>query len=130
MPHARNNQERLYDLTERTTRFAKAIIRFARKVPKNVVTLPLIRQLVRSGTSIGANNREADDAVSRRDFRNKIGICKKEAAETEYWLGMIAVAEPVMKEEARGLWQEAHELHLIFGKSFSTASKEQPDQRS
>ncbi len=130
MPHARNNQERLYDLTERTTRFAEAIIRFARKVPKNVVTLPLIRQLVRSGTSIGANNREADDAVSRRDFRNKIGICKKEAAETEYWLDMIAVAEPVMKEEARGLWQEAHELHLIFGKSFSTASKEQPDQRS
>ena len=79
MPRARTNGERPYDLAERTAKFAEAIIRFAKKAPRNVVTLPLIRQLVRCGTSVGANYREADDAVSRRDFRNKVGICKKEA---------------------------------------------------
>jgi len=114
-------------LADRTAKFAEAIIRFARKAPRNVVTLPLIRQLVRCGTSVGANYREANDAVSRRDFRNKVGICRKEANETEYWLQMIAVAEPIMKEKARALWQEAHELHLIFGKSFSTAGKKKAD---
>ena len=127
MPRARINGKRPYDLTDRTAKFAEAIIRFAKKVPKNAVTLPLIRQIVKAGTSVGANYREANDAVSRRDFRNKVGICKKEAGETEYWLQMIAVAEPVMKKEARLLWQEAHELHLIFGKSFSTAGKERPE---
>ncbi len=127
MPRARTNGKRPYDLAERTAKFAEAIIRFAKKAPRNVVTLPLIRQLVRCGTSVGANYREADDAVSRRDFRNKVGICKKEANETEYWLQMIAVAEPIMKEKARALWQEAHELHLIFGKSFSTAGKRKAD---
>jgi len=127
MPRARTKGKRPYDLTDRTAKFAEAIIRFAKKVPKNAVTLPLIRQIVKAGTSVGANYREANDAVSRRDFRNKVGICKKEAGETEYWLQMIAVAEPVMKKEARVLWQEAHELHLIFGKSFSTAGKERSE---
>ena len=78
------------------------------------MTLSLISQLVRSGTSVGANYCEADDAVSKKDFRNKIGTCKKEARETKYWLRMIGGAEPDMKEEARVLWQEAKELHLIF----------------
>ena len=57
---------------------------------------------------------EANDAVSRKDFRNKIGICKKEAAEVKHWLRMIAVAEPDSKHAARELWQEAKELHLIL----------------
>jgi len=116
---------RTYDLAERTARFGEAVIRFARKIPKDTANLPLIRQIVRSGTSVGANTCEANDAVSRKEFRNKIGICKKEASETKYWLRMIAVAEPKLKEEARGLWKEAHELHLIFGKSFQTAGKKE-----
>ena len=90
------------------------MIAFAKKIPRNPVTLPLISQLVRSGTSVGANYCEADDAVSKKEFRNKIGTCKKEARETKYWLRMIGGAEPDMKEEARVLWQEAKELHLIF----------------
>ena len=106
--------DRKYDLEERTARFAEAIIAFAKKVPRNVVTTPLIGQLVRAGTSVGANHAEADDAVSKKEFRCKIATCKKEARETKYWLRMIAAADDGMKEEARPLWQEAKELHLIF----------------
>lgn len=74
----------------------------------------MISQLVRSGTSVGANYCEADDAESKLDFRHKIGICKKEARETKHWLRMIGVTLPEFKSEARKLWQEAKELHLIF----------------
>ena len=103
-----------YDLEERTARFGEAIIEFAKTLPKNPITLPLITQLIRSGTSIGANYCEADDAESKKDFKHKIGICKKEARETKHWLRMIATALPEFKEKTRKLWQEAKELNLIF----------------
>lgn len=103
-----------FDLEERTACFGEAVIRFAKGLPRDVVDVPLISQLVRAGTSIGANYCEADDAVSKKDFRHKIGTCKKEARETKYWLRMIVSAEPKIKMEARILWQEAKELHLIF----------------
>lgn len=109
---------RRFDLEERTARFGEAIIRFAKKVPRNVVTIPLIGQLVKAGTSVGANYCEADDAVSKKEFRNKIGTCKKEARESKYWLRMIVAAEPKTKSDARPLWTEAKELHLIFAKIF------------
>ena len=113
-----------FDLEERTARFGEGVIAFAKKVSRNSVTLSLISQLVRSGTSVGANYCEADDAVSKKDFRNKIGTCKKETRETKYWLRMIAGAEPDMKEEARVLWQEAKELHLIFAAIFRGKDKQ------
>ena len=103
-----------FDLEERTAMFGEAVIRFAKTIPKNPVTTPLIGQIVRSGTSVGANYCEADDAVSKKDFKNKIGTCRKEARETKLWLRMIAAAEPDLKAEASKLWQEAKELHLIF----------------
>ena len=103
-----------YDLEERTARFGEAIIRFAKKIPQNPVNNRLIDQLVGAGTSVGANYCEADDAVSKRDFRNKIGTCRKEAKETKFFLRMVATAEDSLCAEARGLWQEAKELHLIF----------------
>ena len=103
-----------YDLEERTARFGEAIIRFAKKIPQNPVNNRLIDQLVGAGTSIGANYCEADDAVSKRDFRNKIGTCRKEAKETKFFLRMVATAEESLCAEARILWQEAKELHLIF----------------
>ena len=100
-----------YDLEERTARFGEAIIRFAKKIPKNAVNNRLIDQLVGAGTSVGANYCEADDAVSKRDLRNKIGTCRKEA---KFFLRMVATAEESLCAEARILWQEAKELHLIF----------------
>jgi len=105
-----------FDLEERTARFGEAIIRFAKRIPVNPITQCLIQQLVASGTSIGANYGEANDAESRKDFRHKIGICRKESKETKHWVRIIAVAVPELSEDARPLWQEAKELNLIFGK--------------
>src|ERR1041385_7968311 len=81
-----------FDLEERTSLFGEAIIAFAKRVPQNVVSVPLIRQLVRCGTSVGANYCEADDAVSKKEFRKNIGTCKKESRETKHFIRMIAAA--------------------------------------
>jgi len=103
-----------YDLEERTAKFGEEIIKFAKKIPENSLTKPLIPQLIKAGTSVGANYCEADDAESKKDFSHKIGICKKEARETKHWLRMIVLVIPELKEEARRLWVEAKELNLIF----------------
>ncbi|MBI3109585.1 four helix bundle protein [Candidatus Daviesbacteria bacterium] len=110
-----------YDLEERTATFAESIIELCKNVPKNVVTIPIVDQLLRAGTSIGANYCEANGASSKKDFKNKIFICKKEAKETKYWLRLLAKAINETREACRKLWQEAQELTLIFSKiAFST----------
>ena len=106
--------ERRYDLEERTAVFGEDVIEFAKTIPVNGITRSLMDQLVRSGTSVGANYAEADDAESKKDFRHKIGLCRKEARETKHWLRMIAKAQPELRDKAKPLWQEAKELHLIF----------------
>jgi four helix bundle protein len=108
------NDNKLFDLEERTAKFGENIILFCKKIPKNIITNPLINQCVKSGTSIGANYCEADCAESRKDFEHKLGICKKEAKETKHWLRMVAVADPESKDEAKLLWKESNELQLIF----------------
>lgn len=112
MPNDKNIKK--YDLEERTTIFGENIIKFAKTIPVSPVTQRIIPQLVASGTSIGSNYCEADDAESGKDFKHKIGISKKEARETKYWLRIIATAAPETKDQGRRLWQEAKELHLIF----------------
>ncbi|MCE9603593.1 MAG: four helix bundle protein [Planctomycetia bacterium] len=107
-------ESKRFDLEERTAKFGKAVIRFLRRLPFHSITDPLIRQLVRCATSIGANYCEADDAGSNKEFRYRISVCKREARETKYWLRMLATAEPEHKEDCRELWSEAKELHLIF----------------
>ena len=105
-----------YDLEERTAAFGEAIVGFAMSVKESAVTRPLISQIVRSGTSVGANDIEADDAVSQKEFILKVGTCRKEARETKHWLRMIVKAMPDKRDAAAPLWQEAKELHLIFSK--------------
>ncbi len=115
--------EKTYDLEKRTIEFSGQLITFCKMCPKDVITLPLINQLIRCGTSIGANYREANGASSKKDFQNKIFICKKESKETLYWLEVIgkAITDEKLKEVCRDLWQEAKELTLIFGKiAYST----------
>lgn len=114
----------VYDLEERTARFGEAIIDFAKRIPKNEITLVLIGQLVRCGTSVGANYVEADDAGSRKEFRYRISVCKRESKETRFFIRMIVRAEPQLAEEARPLWQEAKELNLIFGAIHRSRSKQ------
>ncbi len=83
---------------------------------ENNINRPLINQIVKSATSVGANYMEANQASSKKDFINKIRICQKEANETKHWLRMIAVANEGSKSDCRNLWREAHELTLIFAK--------------
>lgn len=116
-----------YDLEEITTQFGEKIIDFAKTVPLNEITRPLINQLVRSGTSIGANYHEANEASSKKDFRNKIFISKKEANETKHWLRMIARAVAEKQNEAKKLWEEVHEYVLIFGKIIQSVQKNNLD---
>lgn len=106
--------KKIYDLEERTAKLGEEIIRFCSKLPKTPITIPLIMQLVKAATSIGANYCEADDAESKNDFKHKIGICKKESGETKHFIRMLAIALPDYKVEARKHWQEAKELNLIF----------------
>src|SRR5258708_5291656 len=106
--------KRKFDLEERTARFGEAAIAFAKRIPVTPVTKGMIGQFVDAGTSIGANYSEADDAESKKDFRHKISICRKESRETKHWLRMIAAAVPELADDARTLWLEAKELNLIF----------------
>ncbi len=103
-----------FDLGERTAKFGEEIIGFAKTLERSEINHPLIGQLISSGTSIGANYMDADGAESKKDFRHKIGICKKESKETKHWLRMISEANPNKSIECRKLSQEAQELTLIF----------------
>jgi four helix bundle protein len=106
------------DLMERTALFGEAVVRFVKRVPRGLAypeNNRLVDQLVGAGTSIGANYCEADDAVSGKDFRNKIGTCRKESKESMFFLRMLAASEETLATEARSLWREAKELNLIFG---------------
>ena len=107
-----------FDLEERTSVFGEAIVRFAKTIPRNPANDRLINQIVGCGTSVGANYCEANERVSKKDFRNTIGRCVKEAKETKYFLRLIAAAEPSLADQARTLYREAKELHLIFAAMF------------
>ena len=111
---------RVYDLEERTARFGEMVIDFARTIPQNPVTSRIISQLIGASTSVGANYVEADDAVSKKEFLKSIATCRKEARETKHFLRMAARAIPELKPEAKNIWLEARELHLIFSKIWRT----------
>lgn len=107
-------QREKFDLEERTAILGESVIRFCLKFPRTAISSPLISQLIRSATSIGANYCEADEASSRREFTYRIHVCKKEAREAKYWLRMIVTAIPAAADEARILWKEVDELNRIF----------------
>ncbi|HWD93157.1 MAG TPA: four helix bundle protein [Verrucomicrobiae bacterium] len=103
-----------FDLEERTAQFGEALIRFCKKIPRSPENNRLIGQLIGCGTSVGANYCEANEGVSKKDFKCSVGRCVKEAKETKFFLRMIAASEPALADEARKLYREAKELHLIF----------------
>jgi four helix bundle protein len=112
-----------FDLEDRTAKFGEDVIIFCKKISKNTIIIPIISQLVRAATSVGANYCEADDAESRKDFKHKIGICKKESRESKHWLRMIAMACEECKEDVRKLWKESKELNLIFNAIINSTNK-------
>ena len=103
-----------FDLEERTARFGEAIVRWCTKIPRDPTNDRLIGQLAGCGTSVGGNYCEANEGISKKDFRHVIGRCVKEAKETKFFLRMLAAAEPSFADQARALVREAKELHLIF----------------
>lgn len=112
-----NNQ---YQLEERLTQFSEHVIELCKLIDKSIITIPIINQLLRSATSIGANYCEANNASSKLDFRSKIFICKKEAQETKYWLRLLIKSCPKYQENIENLLNENHEYVLIFQKIIFT----------
>jgi len=109
-------KDREYDLEEKLEVFGEAIIDLVKKTPKNILTAPILDQLIKSGTSMGANYMEANGASSRQDFRNKIYICKKESKETMHWLRMLARACDLVKDDCRKSWTETQGYAKMFSK--------------
>lgn len=109
-----NDKGKKYDLEERTLEFSKKIIHLVKILPKETINVRLTDQLIRSGTSMGANYREANETETKKDFRYKIRICRKEGKETIYWLNLIQEANPDFKEKVMALSKEAIELVKIF----------------
>ena len=102
------------DLEQRTKQFALSVIKFVASLPQNRTANVLARQLLRSATSVGANYREANRAVSRADFANKIGTIQKEAAETQYWLELLIDSGTAKTSSTADLLKESSELLAIF----------------
>jgi four helix bundle protein len=111
-----------YNLEKRTLEFSKQVIKLCKQLPKNTVNFKLIDQLVRSATSVGANYREANEADTKRDFRNRIRISKKEAKETIYWLELLKTANSInLEKEIIILLEESKELMKILGAIYEKA---------
>lgn len=110
-----NNQNK-FDLEPRTINSAKNIIKLCKTLPFDNINSVLTNQIIRSSASVGANYRQANDALSKKDFIHKITIAKKEIKETKHWLRLLARAEVNQKEKIIPIWKEKQELLLIFSK--------------
>jgi four helix bundle protein len=108
------NDSRRRDLRERTMEYAKRIVRMFSALPQNTLAQTLGKQVLRSGTSVGANYREADSGRSKAEFIAKMGDCLKELSETEYWLELMAAEEILSSDRLAPLIQETRELIAIF----------------
>ena len=103
-----------YDLERRTTEFAKAVIRLCKNLPKNSMNDRLIGQVVGAGGSIGANYREANDALGKKDFIQRLKIARREAKESHHWLELVLEANIIKEIEIKPLLKEAEELKNIL----------------
>jgi len=104
-----------YDLENRTLRFARSTVKFLNKVPKTVVNMEIMKQLIRSSGSVGANYIEANESLSKKDFQMRIKICRKEAKESIYWLKLLEINNSEIGKEREILIKEATEIMKIFG---------------
>jgi four helix bundle protein len=113
-PNDQNLKQKSYDLEERTLEFAKRIIRLSKSLPNDTINRELVSQLVRAGGSVGANYREANDALSKKDFVYRMRITRKEAKECHYWLQLVVETNPEFKGATESLLREVDELKKIF----------------
>lgn len=115
MESTRETNTKLYDLEDRTFVFARDVRRAMNRVPKTLINQNDIQQVIRSSGCIGANYREANESLSKKDFLMRIKIAKKEAKETIYWLNLLASNETKPIQELVKLIDEATQLMKILG---------------
>ena len=109
------NSKPIYDLEERTYQFAKAVRIFIKTLPKTIANIEDGKQLIKASGSVGANYIEANEALSKKDFKMRIKICRKEAKESAYFLRLIDETNQLKKsDDAKIMMQEANELKKIF----------------
>jgi len=111
-----NQYSNKYDLENRTADFGLAVIKLCHSIRQDAISRPIISQIVRSATSIGANYCEANGASSKKDFTNKIYICRKESQETRHWLKMVEGLNLGLSDDLKLLQDECRQLILIFQK--------------
>lgn len=108
------DQNKTYDLEQRTLEFARGVMKLCHKIPKNVISIRLIGQLVDAASSVGANYREANEALSKKDFIHRMKITRKECKESSYWLELLKTVDHSVLEEINVFIQESRELRNIF----------------
>ena len=111
----RNTKQNQYDLEERTLKFTQRILKYAKRLPKSITNIEIIKQMIRAGGSVGANYIEANEAIGKKDFLMRVKISKKEAKEVRYWLILSEPNEKEGEKEKDLLIKEATELMKIFG---------------
>ena len=110
----RQSKNYAFDLEDRTLEFAKRVIHMCKALPDNTVNFKLIDQIIRSAGSVGANYREANDSLGKKDFLMRMRISRKEAKETEFWLHLIIENNPELKDKILPLLDEAMSLRKIL----------------
>jgi len=118
-----------FDLEDRTTEFARRVIRLCKVLPKNPINSRIIGQAVGSAGSIGANYREANDSLGKKDFLHRLRISRKEAKEIIHWLELIEEANPELKSRMKEIKQEAKELKNILSTIIDNTMKKEQDTR-
>lgn len=118
-----NSNSKLYDLEERTYQFALQVNRFCKKLPHTISNSEYAKQGIRSSGSVGANYIEANEALSKKDFRMRISICRKEAKETVFWLRLLVESnDKLFEKDGNNLIQESNELKKIFSKIINNST--------
>jgi len=111
----KNSKDSVYDLEDRTFKFANEVRKFVKEFPRNISNIEDIKQLVRSSGSVGANYIEANESLSKRDFKHRIKICRKESKESAYWLKiLITNNNEQFRKRGMELYNEVIELKKIF----------------
>ncbi len=114
-PKGSSQAKPVYDLEERTFQFAKAVRIFVKTLPKTIANIESGKQVIKASGSVGANYIEANESLSKKDFKMRIKICRKEAKESAYWLRLINETNNLKNaNDAKSLMQEAGELKKIF----------------
>ncbi len=106
--------DKKYDLEERTSKFAKDCIDLCKLFVRDIINIELVSQFIRASSSVGANYREANDSLTKKDFYHRIGICRREAKESKYWLELLLHSNQKFSTKIEPLIDEALQLARIF----------------